>query len=635
MSLKNEPNLNQLVIDLSWSGSLFEPSSDVLCEKLEAILDSVQSEKTVFLRAQSELHDYSKSWLFYIKHEALWEELFSRLVRWSSLLVRIYQSRSRWVFLYGGDVIGSWWELALACHVRIATNPYSKIGLPDLLLSRLPALGGMCLQADKFDQDLSKLKNGAVKTSKEAHQSGLIDLCFVEDDWLSDAGIKLFAMFSSDKRLLWKRKEVIENKRSEVSELSRLSAKREDLTVVRAWKKFSHISTLESWRREKDPTNRFSRFAELQAASVDRFLSKEYHSWLSRRVLRYRFGYHDGWWVHSSKWIVFDVSAGFPPVELVKKLIDRRKHLVFFDLNAERLGNSLRSLRANLERQISDKTALAEIWSRFINWSVGRNFEPNIPILRFFRDDYVRISSKDSILELYRLSGNHSQSIIGWHEVVSERSDAQEKDSLNELLELLANGGVRATQHWYDSVSDGSIKKHSLALVLRFVLLEFVLRYLKRTRKSLTFPDFLKLLRDVGWGFCSSLSNWQDLVREHSSGLSPAIVQKYFSGDLLYQKVTHDSLIKLQYSEKGEGLPRTRSAEMVSRIMVTFGTSLAKELVVSGYVSSRDEADLLVSLAWGFPSHVPLGQDYESELKTVRLSFLGQLVSKIQQQPGA
>ncbi len=129
--------MNIKIVDLAWSGSLFEPSSDSLLERLEHLAGDNSSEFTVILRAAADCHDYSMSWLHFVRSEGIWTDLFHRISRWHTLVAKIISSSNKWFFIGCGDIVGSWWELALACRGRVSTNPYAKVGFPEFYIDMI------------------------------------------------------------------------------------------------------------------------------------------------------------------------------------------------------------------------------------------------------------------------------------------------------------------------------------------------------------------------------------------------------------------------------------------------------------------------------------------------------------------
>ena len=189
-----------IVIDIPWTGSLYEPSSDVLYSKLEGVLNTALSGDVILLRAPADCHDYSNSWLKYLRDEVIWLDLVSRLDKWNLLILRIVHSKAAWFFMADGDVVGSWWELALAAQGRISTNPYAKVGFPEVYIDLFPPIGLLGIRSYEAYDGPSRLRNNAILHAKDAFKLGVIDLCLLSDEWGKGSGAKRLQEWCAAKR---------------------------------------------------------------------------------------------------------------------------------------------------------------------------------------------------------------------------------------------------------------------------------------------------------------------------------------------------------------------------------------------------------------------------------------------------
>ena len=95
-----------------------------------------------------------------------------------TLFGRITNSRKPHLVAIDGVCLGAGYELALACHYRIAsTNPAVKIGLPEVMLGLLPGgMGNSTLpRLINLPRALDLLLTGKQLDSKRAKRAGLID----------------------------------------------------------------------------------------------------------------------------------------------------------------------------------------------------------------------------------------------------------------------------------------------------------------------------------------------------------------------------------------------------------------------------------------------------------------------------
>jgi 3-hydroxyacyl-CoA dehydrogenase / enoyl-CoA hydratase / 3-hydroxybutyryl-CoA epimerase len=75
--------------------------------------------------------------------EAAMSRFFEESRRWSVLCRRIETCGKPWVAAINGTALGGGFELALACHRRIATdNPRTRVGQPEVKVGLIPGAGG-------------------------------------------------------------------------------------------------------------------------------------------------------------------------------------------------------------------------------------------------------------------------------------------------------------------------------------------------------------------------------------------------------------------------------------------------------------------------------------------------------------
>ena len=69
--------------------------------------------------------------------------IFEESRKLSQLYRRLETSGKPWVCALNGTAMGGGFELALACHYRVATdNPKTRLGLPEIKIGLFPAAGG-------------------------------------------------------------------------------------------------------------------------------------------------------------------------------------------------------------------------------------------------------------------------------------------------------------------------------------------------------------------------------------------------------------------------------------------------------------------------------------------------------------
>lgn len=100
-----------------------------------------------------------------------------------------------------GAALGGGLELALACHLRLAT-PEAKLGLPELNLGLMPGFGGTVRLAQSIGQAkaLEMILTSQAVSGEEAERIGLINRC-VPDERLLEEALQLAQQIAEKSRL--------------------------------------------------------------------------------------------------------------------------------------------------------------------------------------------------------------------------------------------------------------------------------------------------------------------------------------------------------------------------------------------------------------------------------------------------
>ena len=106
------------------------------------------------------------------------EALYRRNLAFKDVLRRIETSGKPFVAALNGTALGGGYEIALACHRRIAADrPHARIGLPEVRLGLLPGGGGTqrLPRLLGIREALPLLTEGKTLDPRRAHQNGLVD----------------------------------------------------------------------------------------------------------------------------------------------------------------------------------------------------------------------------------------------------------------------------------------------------------------------------------------------------------------------------------------------------------------------------------------------------------------------------
>ncbi|MCX6117407.1 MAG: hypothetical protein NT027_07695, partial [Proteobacteria bacterium] len=609
------------VCDLSWCGSLYEPSADAHISTLNRLLDRVKPGQIVVLRAFSDCHDYSNSWLSYLRTEALWYELVSRMLDWHKIFSRISRSKSKWFFAANGDVVGSWWELALACHGRVVTNPYAKLGFPDLYIDLFSPLAVLGLKRFKSYDSPAHLRDRAILHAREAFKLRLVSLCLLDQSWIEQEGLEKlgnwFKRYSQIESLNISPKHDYDKL---MPTLESVEFQRTDPATRRDWLNRSRIDFSQQMMKEKANAIQARDLVAHISSAAMRFLFSDYQAWLSRRVSRYRLGLHDQWWSKSTDTIVVDVTDGVPPQDVVTGLLVRRKKIIFLSADHRKLKIALENLKSRFDKIAADGREAIQSWDHAVTWVCTADSSRYTGIrCSFHLNDFLALRRGEEVKNYYRISGNFSSANIGWCEALGQTRSVDESmvehDEIDETISLMSNGILEAKK--IPAVG------YPLSVGLRLVLLEFILRQLEVIQKYGLLGDFLKLLTSAGWGFASDQFQWDHLLKCHPPKQE---VMKCFAdlfpegGNFRTQSVDTVLNYKIQVKAESQSID-IRSSAAATRILALFANKVVWWLLNQGYVNTIEEADLFVTLSWGYPGTLKLPNFLNRDMGQKRIQY--------------
>lgn len=142
--------------------------------------------------------------LDYLYHAQSAEELFEYAERMAKIFRRIETLGVPFVAAINGTALGAGYELALACHHRIATNNhYTRIGFPEVTLGIMPGGGGAIrlLWLLGIEKAYTLVAGGKEYDVKEAKEWGLIDEIVEEEEMIERA--KKWILANPHKVQIW------------------------------------------------------------------------------------------------------------------------------------------------------------------------------------------------------------------------------------------------------------------------------------------------------------------------------------------------------------------------------------------------------------------------------------------------
>lgn len=609
-----------LIVPIEFIGSLYHPASSEFISRLEHALGAARPASTVVIKADFACHDYHQDWLEGLTRTLYWEDLAAHFQRVHLALVNICLSKAKWYFLSGQDCLGSWWDLALACHGRIWANPYAKVGFPEIYIDMIPPFTSAALRRFDAYQSTDSIRKNAILHAKDAYALGLMSLVLQGPNWTSESGIENLISWikktplrsnlrsTTKKELLDETPDIL----GVVENRSILGRRRRQIAV-------SHLDAGFSLLKERNVGARAIAMSQVRAGCAARVLFEDYRSWLSRRISRYELGARDKWWTGSGGLLVVDLSLGIPPQSLIYTLLSRKIRLVLVSRSEDHLKESLETILSRFQKNGTSRKDLLASWRGRLDWFVGDVSQSSSLWMACPANELIHFGvGKHVIISRYRLSGNFGHAILGWCEEIAlpslqdEVIDDSLKHGANEIADMLTNGVLRR-QTWQHQIS--------LAVCLRFCLLSEMLK-LSETGEWPDLIDQCKQLAAAGWGFAGDIPQWDNLLRNfgQDSNLKMALQDLQV---LSTEFPKNTSMVELrQRAPKTSSVRRLEiSAARLSRHFEAFAVQTAERLLQSNFVESAAMADLFVTLAWGYPGKSPVPSELALAVGPARINF--------------
>jgi hypothetical protein len=604
------------IIEINFNGSLYDPASEPLVARIEDAIGEAGFNEIVVMRASESCHDYHKTWLEQLSGKVYWEDLAAHFQRVHIALIGICISKAKWYFVSGSDCLGSWWDLALACHGRIWASPYAKVGYPEVYIDLIPPLSSGGLRKFASYQSPEASRKNAIMFAKDAYANGLISLVLQGQGWAEESSMEVLASwiqkvpYVSNLRATTKR-DLIEAS----PDLLGVIESRANLQTRRKQISASHLDFGASILKEKNLAARAQAMALVRAGGAARLLFEDYRAWLSRRIARYEMGVRDRWWSSKDGLLVVDLKVGMPPASILKAILSRKIHIIFMAPDEHFLKEALETIINRLQRGGFSRKEVLAMWRGRVEWVVGDASKTSRMWLRCPPTDKLELGvGTQKVVSAYRLSGNFGQSTLGWVEILEEAEidgaqDDEQIATVKEFLNIISNGTLSLP---------ASPVQIPLGALVRFVLLAEMIRLADLG----TWPDLIeqcKLLSTIGWGFASDAPQWDALLRGYGKlPQLPEYLSHFSVKNTDWLQWSSVSEIRSKTLKNSSVARLEVSAARLSRYYEAFSIKVSNHLVEKKMIQNQTASDLLVTLAWGYPGAAPLPMDLNQQIGSIR-----------------
>ena len=143
--VQNSPLAGISIIEFSGNGHLLHPDNIKLFDIIKSTLEKIDQGQLqlVLLYAKKSHEDCSQNWLSYLNGDVLRYTLTQHITKYRLLLNEVKKSKIPWVFIADQDCLGSVFELALYCRLRLWFSTNANVGFPEINYGFFPPLGSL------------------------------------------------------------------------------------------------------------------------------------------------------------------------------------------------------------------------------------------------------------------------------------------------------------------------------------------------------------------------------------------------------------------------------------------------------------------------------------------------------------
>lgn len=547
----------------------------------------------VILHQKVALSDDDPQWLASLRNKGQWQDLAEQLWQTKSLLHALKHTAIPLLFLGEHHCLGSWWELARSCTLRLWCNPTALLGYKGGSFFTFPFYAASKNRAE-FLQECSLWESHESIDADHAQQLGLItSLCFgqnpqgVASNWLKHLSHSARA-------------------HGEAKPWPALLERRELQRYFPKWQMQSRqTSSAAIWSlgwlllKEARGTGPAERLNSALVYTLARYYLGEspalsnapgFSAAPPRPPLPLAL---------PPRLLAIDIRNCLPPLEPIRRLHSAGVELLFTAPPAEDLEERLGHLYQKL-RPILGAEVLSQSWGRSLHW-FPHSLSSYLAVQWKAPDEVVlRVGANEQ--RFLALAGCHLEAELGYWEalplgkVPNGAESADEADFLapwlsQQLLEPLCLGILRPRLRELTVPLSVWLRWHFLSELLRL------------SSQGDGLEKTLELLKSGGWLGLGEAWWWKAFI-EQNADRSLSLLNNL--GGLLAperESYFYTSWKKLcRYSEQRS--PPTRvltHPRGESQHMATFAAVLASYLLAHGMFQQFSEADRFTTAALGFP----------------------------------
>jgi len=606
-------NKNVTSLEINVEGSLLSAEAASLWEKLENLLDELDTapankQHGVFLILAGSHSDFSESFLNELRTELLLDDFYLRIRKTQEIVTRIFQSRHLWVFGFDGDCYGSYFDLALACDYRFCFHPLAQCGFHEISAQGLfPTLGGFRYRMSQNPRSRKEWQKTSVFHAKEAVALGLIEAVDYSTTWKQD-----ISRWITEKITDYTPETPADIEQKKSTSNNNI----EKLITEPAFKKISDVLDHERDPHADEQSHIFEYGWKYLTGDSKHFTTDNAFAVLTyfcaRRMLN---SYFLSWWARRGKLlgslvkytpskvlaIYIDLNNLIPPVQALVRLIDSGYVIYFYAHRAIELREGLDLIFTRFERNYP-KDKIDSYWSKGVCWFVGdvnESSQPN-PIMKWYPDDKLTVSTQGENLSFLRFEGNRSGSLCGWAEF-SVAEFAPETTSLGpyKVVRVMSDGIIQTKQ-----LSNAHM---DLSTFVRSLLLDELINISVISTKDIL--RTLTLLKEEGWRYIAEENSWEYFLRSRDESYDDSTIGTRIGSLEVSEKCWQlgvwrevKQLVKLRSTQEPHNSDNPHI--LLSQHLCYFAALIVNIIEQEQFVQNQTEADIFISEVIGFPKQL-------------------------------
>lgn len=589
-------------VDIEALPSLYSPQSFAFFKDLEGLLQPSASQESTTLPLKllvicqiHPLDDFQQDWLIHLKKHLYRQEVIRYFQQANAVLQKIKSSSTKVLYLSSSDCLGSFFELALACHMRIWFNKKPLIGFPEAEFGFFPGLNSLAMENKLIQEIKNHPQLPLIFKARDAFHSGLIHkaINFAEwheslkdllPSWLNSGYLNKIQTSVSSSNKSPRAYKYIKEKT-----LWRLNPDSDD--ELQHLKMKAHYFDIYLNHSSGKPKNHsletFQQFStELAAKQV---FDQKFIRYLEVSALRNTELSH----VTHEPILAMDVTHSTLPKGSLLRLIQSKKRLFLCCLEEDDLRKSLEVLYHRLSSIIKPEK-LNSYWQNYVWWGNLGDDPLKCPRLSWMAEQELKLNYKDNIfhfIHIYRDINSYRPSIYEW---CCQKDQLQYKDEVLSILACICKDVIITFPLGKN--------KRSISSIIRMAFLSDMITFCRQTHLSI--EKVFTHLEKTGWVFASQSQQWEAFINYHGEEFIPATeAENTFFREFLPENPNFFSINRLfkelsRSASRGSGTINAMSVRIRSLI---YAVLLIKKLAQLDTGLSLDQLDLLASRCLGVP----------------------------------